>query len=79
MLTRRTFAQLAGATALTGLQAPHPALIGERRRPGCASARCRAAAYLIKGGAVVTVDPGLGTLPRADVAGPRRRDRGGRP
>lgn len=33
---------------------------GEFRRP-------RRAAYLIRGGAVISVDPAIGTLPRADV------------
>ncbi len=66
MLNRRTFAQLAGATALTACGSP-PALIGNALAQDARPLVARGA-YLIKGGAVVTVDPGLGTLPRADVA-----------
>ena len=32
-----------------------------------AANRMRRGSYLIKGGAVITVDPALGTLPKADV------------
>jgi 5-methylthioadenosine/S-adenosylhomocysteine deaminase len=59
MLTRRAFAKSLSATALTGLGAP--AFIGS------AGAQVSRGSYLIKSGAVVTVDPALGTLPRADV------------
>ena len=60
------FAKYLGATALatlggglSGLIAPAVAQV-----PGPAPAR---GSYLIKNGAVITVDPALGTLPRADV------------
>jgi 5-methylthioadenosine/S-adenosylhomocysteine deaminase len=66
MLDRRRFAQLVGATALTAC-GPPPALIGNAFAQDARPLVARGA-YLIKGGAVVTVDPGLGTLPRADVA-----------
>src|SRR6266545_1539667 len=71
MLDRRRFAQLLGATALSacGQVIPDmswPVLVGnafaQDARPPVARG-----AYLIKNGAVVTVDPSLGTLPRADV------------
>jgi cytosine/adenosine deaminase-related metal-dependent hydrolase len=64
MLSRRTFAKLAGATALSGLAAP--ALISPSFAQGAAPAVARGN-YLIKNGAVITVDRALGVLPRADV------------
>jgi cytosine/adenosine deaminase-related metal-dependent hydrolase len=64
MLSRRTFAKLAGATALSGLAAP--ALISPSFGQGAAPAMVRGN-YLIKNGAVITVDRALGVLPRADV------------
>src|SRR6187455_2345256 len=64
MLDRRTFAKFAGATALSGLAAP--ALISRSFAQGAAPAAVRGN-YLIKNGAVITVDPALGVLPRADV------------
>jgi cytosine/adenosine deaminase-related metal-dependent hydrolase len=64
MLSRRTFAKLAGATALSGLAAP--ALISPSFGQGAAPAVVRGN-YLIKNGAVITVDRALGVLPRADV------------
>src|SRR6266508_4762380 len=62
MLTRRTFAKLLGATALSGCAAP--GLIAPAVAQTAAVAR---GLYLIKNGSVVTVDPALGVLPRADV------------
>src|SRR5215212_3868647 len=63
MLNRRSFAKLAGATALSSL-AP-PAL----RRAAFAqgTAPIPRGNYLIKNGAVITVDPTLGVLSRGDV------------
>src|SRR5262245_19916762 len=64
MFTRRAFGKLMGAAALgcgcgaTGFIAPAAA------QGAAAPAR---GVYLIKNGAVITVDPTLGTLPRADV------------
>ena len=62
MLTRRTFAKLAGATALSGGLAP--GLIAPAPAQTAPAARGN---YLIKDGSVVTVDAALGVLPRADV------------
>ena len=56
MLDRRTFAKLAGATALSGLAAP--ALISRSFGQGAAPTAARGN-YLIKNGAVITVDPAL--------------------
>jgi 5-methylthioadenosine/S-adenosylhomocysteine deaminase len=59
MLTRRTFSTLLGATALGGvLPSGFAAAQGSPVPRG---------SYLIKNGAVVTVDAALGILPRADV------------
>src|SRR5262249_56058732 len=66
MLNRRAFAKLAGATALSAC-GPTPGVIARAFAQGAAPAVARGH-YLIKGGAVLTVDPALGTLPRADVA-----------
>ena len=63
MLDRRTFAKFAGATALSGLVAP--ALISRSFGQTAAPAAVRGN-YLIKNGAVITVDA-AGVLPRADV------------
>ena len=64
MLNRRTFTGLLGATALAGVAAPaiiSPALgAGRRRRPSPRGT------YLIRNGAVITVDK-AGVLPRADI------------
>jgi cytosine/adenosine deaminase-related metal-dependent hydrolase len=66
MLNRRTFAKLLGATALGGCGHIAPGFVA---RAVAQEARTPASrgTYLIKNGAVVTVDPTLGTLPRADV------------
>ena len=64
MLDRRRFGALLGATALSGLAAPP--LITRSFAQGAAPAVARGN-YLIKNGAVITVDPALGTLPRADI------------
>ncbi len=62
MLTRRTFAKLLGATALSGCAAPGliPPAVAQ-------TAPVPRGLYLIKNGSVVTVDPAPGVLPRADV------------
>ena len=64
MLSRRRFAKFVGATALSGLAAP--ALISRSFGQGLAPTVPRGN-YLIKNGAVITVDPALGVLARADV------------
>lgn len=64
MLSRRRFARLFGATAMSGFAAP--ALITRSLGQGAAATAPRGN-YLIKNGAVITVDPALGVLPRADV------------
>jgi cytosine/adenosine deaminase-related metal-dependent hydrolase len=62
MLNRRTFTTLLGATALSGMAAP--ALVAPAHAQGATASRGN---YLIKNGAVITVDQALGVLPRADV------------
>jgi cytosine/adenosine deaminase-related metal-dependent hydrolase len=68
MLTRRTFAKFVGTTALSGCAGGAP---GFSAQPVAQSAPAAAPVsrgiYLIKNGAVITVDPALGVLPRADV------------
>jgi 5-methylthioadenosine/S-adenosylhomocysteine deaminase len=67
MLTRRTFAKFVGTTALGGCAGGAPGMTAEpvaQRAPAAAVAR---GSYLIKNGAVVTVDRALGVFPRADV------------
>ena len=64
MLDRRTFAKLRGRD-----RAERPRRAGADRtlvRAGRGAAAARGN-YLIKNGAVITVDPALGVLPRADV------------
>src|SRR5262249_42369707 len=61
---RRSFSAALGTTALGALSAP--AFVAPARSQGAAPALSRGA-YLIKGGAVITVDRTLGVLPRADV------------
>jgi cytosine/adenosine deaminase-related metal-dependent hydrolase len=65
MLDRRRFTQLLGATALGGL--PAPALVRSAFAQGGAAPVAARGHYLIKGGAVITVDSALGVLPRGDV------------
>src|SRR5262245_47905662 len=62
MFTRRAFGKFMGATAL-GCACRAAGFIAPAAAQG---ARARGV-YLIKNGAVITVDPTLGTLPRADV------------
>jgi 5-methylthioadenosine/S-adenosylhomocysteine deaminase len=62
MPSRRTFAKLLGATALSGCGST-----GLIARALAQTAPVPRGAYLVKNGAVITVDPALGTLPRADV------------
>jgi cytosine/adenosine deaminase-related metal-dependent hydrolase len=64
MLNRRVFGRLAGATALSTLAAP--AIISRTLAQGAAPTVPRGN-YLIKNGAVISVDPAIGTLPRADI------------
>ena len=64
MLTRRALAKLVGAAALSGGLPFGPATQAFAQG---AAGPSRRGAYLIKNGAVVTVDAALGTLPRADV------------
>jgi 5-methylthioadenosine/S-adenosylhomocysteine deaminase len=63
MLNRRTFTRLFGATALAGVTAP--AIISPARAQGAPPAAARGT-YLIRNGAVITVDK-AGVLPRADI------------
>jgi 5-methylthioadenosine/S-adenosylhomocysteine deaminase len=62
MPTRRTFTTWLGATALTAHSGNTPT--GRAAAEGMPAVR---GTYLIRGGAVVTVDAALGVLPRADV------------
>jgi 5-methylthioadenosine/S-adenosylhomocysteine deaminase len=64
MLTRRALAKLVVAAALSGGLPFGPATQAFAQG---AAGPSRRGAYLIKNGAVVTVDAALGTLPRADV------------
>jgi cytosine/adenosine deaminase-related metal-dependent hydrolase len=65
MLNRRLFGKLSAATALAGLAAP--AIMSRSFAQGAATPLVARGNYLIKNGAVITVDPALGTLPRADI------------
>jgi 5-methylthioadenosine/S-adenosylhomocysteine deaminase len=66
MFNRRTFAKLLGATALSGCYSPgFIAQAAAQIAP--TSAPLPRGSYLIRDGAVVTVDQALGVLPRADV------------
>jgi 5-methylthioadenosine/S-adenosylhomocysteine deaminase len=65
MLDRRTFGKLLGATALTGLAAP--AIVSRGLAQGAATPLAGRGNYLIRNGTIITVDPALGTLARADV------------
>jgi 5-methylthioadenosine/S-adenosylhomocysteine deaminase len=64
MLNRRRFANLVGATALSAVSAP--ALVRQSFAQGTATPVVRGH-YLIKNGAVISVDPLRGVLPRGDV------------
>jgi 5-methylthioadenosine/S-adenosylhomocysteine deaminase len=64
MLNRRRFANLLGATALSAVSAPPLVQRTFAQGTGAPVARGH---YLIKNGAVITVDPLRGVLPRADV------------
>ena len=64
MLDRRRFSKLLGATALGSLATP--AIVRQSFAQGTAP-RLTRGHYLIKGAAVITVDPALGVLPRGDV------------
>jgi cytosine/adenosine deaminase-related metal-dependent hydrolase len=63
MLNRRTFTGLLGATALAGFA--RPAFVSPAMAQGAAPTAARGS-YLIRGGAVITVDK-AGVLPRADI------------
>ena len=68
MLTRRTFAKFMGATALGGCAAGGAAGVTQPASPSASAASTVSrGTYLIKNGAVITVDPARGVLPRADV------------
>src|SRR5882724_1488025 len=64
MLTRRTVANMLGATALASVGQGRTGFVAVAFAQNPPAPR---GSYLIKGGAVITVDPALGTLPRADV------------
>jgi 5-methylthioadenosine/S-adenosylhomocysteine deaminase len=64
MLNRRKFTHLLGATAVGAFATP--GLVGQGFAQNAATAVTRGN-YLIKNGSVITVDPALGVLPRADV------------
>jgi cytosine/adenosine deaminase-related metal-dependent hydrolase len=64
MLDRRRFSTLLGATALGSLATPATLRLSLAQGTTQVPARGH---YLIKGGAVVTVDSALGVLPRGDV------------
>src|SRR5262245_27413690 len=64
MLTRRAFAKLSSAVALGGSALATFRMLTKAAAQGASPPR---GSYLIKNGAVITVDPVLGTLPRADV------------
>ena len=64
MLTRRAFAKLSSAVALGACGS---IATGAMTRAAAQSAPVSRGSYLIKNGSVITVDPVLGTLPRADV------------
>jgi 5-methylthioadenosine/S-adenosylhomocysteine deaminase len=64
MLDRRRFSKLLGATALGSLATSAAVQLSFAQGTAPVPARGH---YLIKGGAVVTVDPTLGVLPRGDV------------
>ena len=64
MLNRRRFAKVLGAAMLSAALAP--ALIRRSFAQGASAAVARGH-YLIKNGALITVDPLRGVLPRADV------------
>jgi 5-methylthioadenosine/S-adenosylhomocysteine deaminase len=64
MLNRRTFGAVLSATALSGFAAPPLISRSFAQAPAPTVPRGN---YLIKNGAVITVDPTLGTLPRVDI------------
>src|SRR6266700_2880391 len=64
MLTRRAFAKLSSAVTLGACGS---IATGAMTRAAAQSAPASRGSYLIKNGSVITVDPVLGTLPRADV------------
>ena len=66
MYTRRAFGKLMGVTAL-GCGCGAAGFIAPAAAQGGAQGAPARGVYLIRNGAVLTVDPVLGTLPRADV------------
>jgi 5-methylthioadenosine/S-adenosylhomocysteine deaminase len=64
MLTRRAFGNLSSVVALSACGLATSGMAARVAAQGGAPGR---GSYLIKNGAVVTVDPVIGTLPRADV------------
>jgi 5-methylthioadenosine/S-adenosylhomocysteine deaminase len=68
MLTRRTFATFVGASALNSCGCVAPGFIAEAvAQSAPAAVAASRGTYLIRNGAVVTVDSALGILPRADI------------
>lgn len=67
MLSRRAFTKLLSATALGGTGGAGCWPIAGALAQASPPPELRRATYLIKNGAVVTVDPVLGVLPRGDV------------
>jgi hypothetical protein len=64
MLSRRSFARLVGSTALTGCAGGGASLSAQPAAQSAAAAGAVArGSYLIRNGAVITVDPALGVLP----------------
>jgi cytosine/adenosine deaminase-related metal-dependent hydrolase len=64
MLNRRSLGTLLGATALGGLTAPAIVRSALAQSQPALVARGN---YIVKNGSIITVDPALGVLPRADV------------
>jgi 5-methylthioadenosine/S-adenosylhomocysteine deaminase len=66
MVTRRNFGKILGTAALAGLASPVSPALAQRAPKSASTPRSRGT-YLIRNGAVLTVDPALGLLPRGDV------------
>src|SRR5262249_60187179 len=76
MFTRRAFGKLMGATAL-GCGCGAAGFIAPAAAQGGAQGAPARGGYLIRNGAGLTVDPGLGTLPRAALLVPHRPNQAG--
>jgi 5-methylthioadenosine/S-adenosylhomocysteine deaminase len=80
MVTRRTFTKFLGASALNSCGCIAPGFIAEVVAQSVpAAVAVSRGTYLIKNGAVVTVDPALGVMPRADILVRNGRIEGIRP